>query len=222
MKKNLKFLSNNWVVTLTATLIGVFAALYLNELVASHKLEEKKAIAKQNIFKEIEENRRSLEKNIVKLEKMLDVINFLDPKMDEENGLISSPDSIAFFKSKHPEILKIEDSIKVDNGIYSYNGEIDIDFNISHINLTTLSLKTLKNSGLSSSFDFNCLMNLERLEKFTNEILEKEKKTLEELFQTIGKKITKEFTDQLKLLISYDRTLLEFYSESEKNLKNCG
>jgi len=63
-KKITGFLSNNWVVTLTATLIGVFSALYLNEIVASRKLENQKAIAKQNILTEISQNQESLEKNI--------------------------------------------------------------------------------------------------------------------------------------------------------------
>jgi len=220
-KTGLKFLSNDWVVTLSATLIGVFAALWLNEMVSSKKLEQQKTIAKQNIVTEIEQNQKSLEESIKKLELMLNVVTFFNPKMDEEGRLITTPDSIARFRANHPGIFKIEDSTKLENGRYNYRGEIDLDFNLSHINLTTLALKTLKSSGLSATFDFNCLMNLERLEKFTNETLQKEKKVLEELYKVMGTEKTEAFAKQVKTLISFERTLLEFYAISEQDLKDC-
>jgi uncharacterized membrane protein (DUF106 family) len=80
-KVSFKYLSNNWIVTLTATLIGVFAALYLNEVVETKKLNNKKSIATKNIFLEVEANQESLEKSIKKLEMTLKTIAFLKPRM---------------------------------------------------------------------------------------------------------------------------------------------
>jgi hypothetical protein len=221
-KVSFKYLSNNWIVTLTATLIGVFAALYLNEVVETKKLNNKKSIATKNIFLEVEANQESLEKSIKKLEMTLKTIAFLKPRMNDDGELIASPDSMTSFKSKYPEVFKVEDSIKLENGKYNYIGEADVDFNISSINLTTLSLSTLKNSGLTSYYNFNCLMNLERLEKFTIETLESEKQVLNSIYKTVGdKEAEEEFTTQIKLLLSYEKTLLVFYKEAFENLKKC-
>ena len=99
------FLNNNWIVTLTATLIGVFAALYLNEIVASRKLNQQKVIATKNIFQEIKQNRESLEVSIKKLEIMLGTIVFMNERMQENGEFISSVDSLAIFKEKYSRYM---------------------------------------------------------------------------------------------------------------------
>ncbi len=220
-KKLTKILSNDWIITLTATLVGVFAALYLNEIVISRKRDNKIAIAKKNVFKEFNQNQENLEKNIYNLETVLGVTQFINPKMDNEGNFITSPDSIANFKSKYPSILKISDSVKLNNGNYKYKGEVNVDFNLTHINLTNFAIKTLKSSGLSTDFDFDCLVNLERAERFTDESIEKEKRILEKLYKTIETKKTEDFIKYVKQMIQIEKWLLEFYTNGEQNLKNC-
>jgi len=53
--KRKRFLTSDWVITLTATLIGVFGAMFLSEMVSSKKVKKQKSIATKNILFEIED-----------------------------------------------------------------------------------------------------------------------------------------------------------------------
>ncbi len=66
MNQRFKILTNSWVITLTATLIGVFVALYLNEWLASVKLNNQKQIAKENVLAELKSNNKKLNESITK------------------------------------------------------------------------------------------------------------------------------------------------------------
>ncbi len=75
--KNSKLLTNSWVITLSATLIGVFAAMYLNEWMASRKLTRQKSIATQNILAEFQANRDFLEGTLEDHQEILEIMDFL-------------------------------------------------------------------------------------------------------------------------------------------------
>lgn len=218
--KNSKILANNWVVTLTATLVGVFLALYLNESIASRKLNQKKSIAIENILLEIKENQKVLEKNIKMREPFIEVFSFFENHKDEKDRLIVSVDSMYYFKSKHPGIFIITDSMTLDNGMYHYKVEMDSNFDLSHFNLTTIAWETLKNSGLGTSYDFGCLMTLERMNKFTNETIQQEK-NLVEFLKPQEQFEEEDIVAQLKLLVGYEKALLKGYESIEKELRNC-
>ncbi len=220
-KRVISFLKNDWVITLTATLIGVFVALYLNEMVASDKLEKQKSIATSNIFLEIEHNRAVLEKNINKLEVLLATIEFMDTHMTEDDRLISSVESMTNFRYKYPGVFKVQDSTLLENGLYHYRGESQVDFNPSHINLTTLAFKTLKSSGLSSSYDFNCLIEFEKYENFTGEMLQFEQKAIDAIYEAFENNQRQELMIHISGLIEFEQTLLQFYEEVEKILETC-
>ena len=72
-----RILTSNWFVTLSATLVGVFVALYLNELVASRKLEIAKATATDNILTEIESNLSSMQDAVKMHQEFFDVLDFV-------------------------------------------------------------------------------------------------------------------------------------------------
>ena len=217
-----RLFSNNWLVTLTATLIGVFVALYMNEIVSSKKLENQKTIATKNILSEIKQNQESLEKNIKNQEVLLGTIQFIKTHMDSENRVISSVDSMNIFRKKYPKTFTVEDSTKLENDKYHYTGEMDMNFGVSYINLTNVAWETLKNSGLSSSYDFNCLMFLEKMNKVTMDILLKEKEFLE-LLGNYQENET--YYDKIILkasqLIEYEKGLLNGYKSSSEQLKEC-
>ncbi|MFD2588132.1 hypothetical protein ACFSQJ_14390 [Croceitalea marina] len=217
-----RLFSNNWLITLTATLIGVFVALYMNKIVSSKKLENQKTIATKNILSEIKQNQESLEKNIKNQEVLLGTIQFIKTHMDSENRVISSVDSMNIFRKKYPKTFTVQDSVKLENGKYHYTGEMDMNFGVSYINLTNVAWETLKNSGLSSSYDFNCLMFLEKMNKVTMDILVKDKEFLELLgnYQE-----NENYYDKVILkasqLIEYEKGLLNGYKSSPEQLKKC-
>ena len=74
--RNYRILTSNWFVTLSATLVGVFLALYLNERVASQNLDKAKASATDNIMTEVESNLNSMQDAIELHQKFFDVFTF--------------------------------------------------------------------------------------------------------------------------------------------------
>ncbi len=221
----MKIFTNNWVVTLTATLVGVFVALYLNEIVASNKLEDQKSIATKNILLEIQENQRNIEKNIEKHTAMFSILEFMNECMDKESRLITSVDSMQSFRVKHPEIFIVKDSTLVTDGKYHYQGELDLNFDLSYINVTSFSWATLKNSSLTTSYDFNCLVFLEKLDIITKETLNLERNVLDMLWEPENYEndgFKNRLMRELKFLIEHEKGLLEGYKVSEEKLSNCG
>jgi len=220
--KNSKIFANNWVITLTATLIGVFAALYLNEWVSSKKLRNQKTLATKNILTEINSNQNSLETSIRKHTDLLETMEFLIKYVDEEDRLISPVDSMNKFRTKYPEVVTIKDSTLLENGNCEYNGAINIDLSIPHIQLTSIAWKTLKNSGISTTYNFECLMYLETIDKLTDEVLQKDEELIE--FMTglrDGGTKNENLISHLNLLIDYEESLLEIYKPREDELKDC-
>lgn len=229
MTKNnrLRLLTNNWVVTLSATLIGVFAALYLNEKVASQKIENQKSIAAKNILSEISSNETKFKTAMNKHKVFLDLMVFMDDyAYSESGGFISPIDSLNKFRQKHPNIFLIKDSVKISNGVYKYSiRKINFDFSIPQYEMTTIAWKTLKNSGISPSFDYKCLMYLEGLYNLTNKVSEENGKLFDEVVEFLsGKekiKKRKKLIESLQLLIDYEESLIQMSESSEKELVNC-
>ena len=218
-----RILTNNWVVTLTATLVGVFAALYVNEWVASKKLRNQKAIATQNILAEISSNNEDLHLTILKHAELLETMTFLGKYVDEESRLIAPPDSLDKFRAKYPALVLIEDSTQLENGYYEYDGEINLDLTFPQFNLSTIAWETLKNSGISATYGFECLLYLETVDKITQEVLQKNRELLE--YFTGAKESGEEnenLLNHLELLIDYEESLQEVYQGSERALENCG
>lgn len=221
--KRLRFLTSNWVITLTATLIGVFAALYLNEVVSSTKLKNQKSIATKNILIEVSSNNKKIKKATQKHIELLDIIQFLGKYADEENGKLIVPvDSMTNFQLKHPDKIDIKDSTIISDGIYDYKGELNFDFSTPQLEITTIAWKTLKSSGISSTYGFECLMYLEGLYNITDEVSIKNKELLDYF---IGEKETGEKNENLirhlHILIDFEKSIIKMYESSKKELKNC-
>lgn len=222
--KNSKILTSNWVITLTATLIGVFGALFLNEWVSSYKLKNQKSIATKNVLAEISSNSEKVEKASIKHIQLIDVIEFMAKYSDDENATLIAPaDSMKKFQSKYPNIVVLEDSTLISNQTYQYNGEINFNFSTPQLEITTIAWKTLKSSGISPTYGFDCLMYLEGLYNITDEVSEKNEVLLEYFIgeKEVGEK-SENLINHLNLLVDYEELLVKMYESSEKELAKCG
>jgi len=219
--KTSKLLTNNWVITLSATLIGVFLALYLNERMASKKNDVQKKIAAKNILSEITSNHENIKQSIIKHSKFLAWTDFSTKYMIDEK-LIVSKDSMNKFRNQHPNIIRVTDSTHINNNTYHYEGITNVDFSMSNLELTTIAWETLKNSGISSTYDFECLMYLETIQKLINEVTQLDQEFLDYLYNANIKAAKNEkIISYLELLIMYEKGLNETFNQSEKQLKNC-
>ncbi len=210
-----RLFASKWLVTLTATLIGTFLALYLNERVAIRKVNQQKTIASKNIREEIQMNREELEKSLKQHEQLLDVVIFMEEYYNsEDEKLIVHKDTMNAFRTRNPEILSEMDSTQVEGDIYDYSGQIDLDISYSHINLTTIAWETLLNSGITSAYQFNCLMSLSRLYKITDMIIEESGEVSDQfirIFYETDDVDFQLFTMPLRRLILNEGLLLDFY-----------
>lgn len=216
-------LKNNWVVTLTATLLGVFVALYLNEWVASNKLFQQKEIATENIIAEIAANKTKVEESLVRHYEVLDIMSFLGEYLSENNELVAPPSNLQELKGKYPNFLTITDSTKVADNLYEYNGEMNLDLSFPQVDLTTIAWNTLKGSEVSTTYGFECLMYLETVDNLTGEAILKNKELIDFFTGTKEKGDNNgKLINHLKLLIDYEEMLSEVYNNCEEELKNCG
>lgn len=215
---NYKVLTSNWIITLTATLVGVLLALYLNETVASNKIQTRKNKATKNIKLEIENNKNSLEEIVENHHALFSTIEFVTTYQDEKERLICPPDTLKRFLKKFPGIFTVTDSIKIDNTLYQYKGDVVLDNIIASNSLSNFTWESVKSSGLSSTYDFDCLILLERLNKYTAEAIEENNK-LKELLR--NREDFEKIKSQLRYVIDLERILLFFYEDEANEMNKC-
>lgn len=154
---------------------------------------------------------------------------FMNSYSDEEtDDLIVPLDSMNHFRKNHPNTILVRDSIELNKGIYKYeDGQINFDFSTPQYELTTIAWKTLKNSGITSSFDFECLMFLEGLYNITEKVLEKNEKLLDEVLldmfinENKSKTMNRKLISHLKFLIDYEESLVKMFENSDEQLNAC-
>ncbi|GAB4519664.1 MAG: hypothetical protein Tsb004_30720 [Allomuricauda sp.] len=216
-------LKNEWVITLTATLVGVFFALYLNDWSNNRALKNNSELAKRNILNELTNNQSEINQAIISHRELKEIFTFLGESLDDNGGLISRPEIIHDFRSKHPAVIQIKDSIRLDSLTYKYSGEINLDLNLSQLSLKTIAWKTFLDTKVSSLYDFDCLMYLETVYNLTEEIKTSNKVLLEYFTgeRDQGHNYTK-LLKHLDLLIDFEEVGMETIEEKNERLKNCG
>ncbi len=169
MKKD--FWKRDGVITLVATLLGVFLGLYVNEWNASRNLKKQKKIATENIMMEIRSNKEKLKESVENYSKMLQTFYFFRNTLTSKGEVISTVEYMTEFKAKNPGILKTLDSVKVEGGKYNYTKmNMNLNYTVEEVELRTIAWETLKNSDVISTFSFDYLMKLEYIYNFIKDI----------------------------------------------------
>jgi len=126
------------------------------------------------------------------------------------------------FRVKYPELITVQDSTILPNGLCHYKGDIDINFSTPHIAISTIAWETIKNSRISETYDFECLMYLEKVNKLTREILTKDSQLLELLIGVKdGGENNELLLSHLELLMNYERSLINLFKRHQEELKPC-
>ena len=98
----------------------------------------------------------------------------------------------------------------------------NLNMSFPHIELTNITWKTLKNSGIVSSYDYECLLYLATVDKVTSEVEYKNKNLIEFFTGSKDKGAKNEnLINYLKLLIQFEESLIDIYNSSEEKLGNC-
>ena len=223
MKKSI-ILTSDGVITLIATLLGVFLALYLNEWNTSRKLKKEKETATENILQEINSNIEMLTETVKGHSEMFEIMSFMVENINKNEEIITSKEKMAQFRNDHPNIIIVKDSIKLDNGNYKYtSGQINFNISLPQIALKTLAWETLKNSNVISTYSFDCLMSLEYVYKLTYDVSQRNQKlfdiymlVIEDYEGNIGTLL-----DHLGIILHVEKSLINVCGESPEKLKNC-
>ncbi len=213
---------SNWTVTLTATMLGVFAGIYLNNLVADRSLTNQVNLALTKVEHEIVKNNEILLSSYESHKKFYDVLKFLNTSLDENGDLVTKAETMGEFKLKHPKVFNVADSVVVEGEKYKYDGTINFNFNeMPSISITNIAFTTIENSRLTSVIDFECLYMLASIDKVQNRVIDQNDKLYEYLS---GKKdMGDRFEVVLPLLrqtMQFEEILIEYYKQN-KELKSC-
>ena len=221
--RNYRILSSNWFVTLSATLVGVFVALYLNELVASQKLNEAKANATDNILTEMESNLNSLQGAIETHQKFFDVLDFAKYIDSESEELIVPFDTIMKFRNDYPNLLIVKDSMMVEKGIHAYsNGQLDYNFSLPQFDISTVAWNTLLNTGMSRSYSFECLLYLQGTYKNVEKVITLKEELFNALYRTKDLAADREkILRLLAMLLDYERAAIQALASAKEEIKDC-
>ncbi|MEE4247340.1 MAG: hypothetical protein V2I33_18165 [Kangiellaceae bacterium] len=221
--RNYRIFSSNWFITLSATLVGVFTALYLNEFVATQKINDARANATEKILTELDSNLSSMRYAIQVHQQVYDVLDFMKYR-DSESGKLTVPLEIKKrFCKDYPNLLSVKDSVLVAKGVYEYsNGGLDFDFRLPQFELSTIGWNTLLNTGISRSYSFECLLHLQVTYKLTERII----LINEELFNTFYRTQNLEADREkilrlLAMLLDHEQTAIQELESGKEKIKNC-
>lgn len=214
-------LASSWVVTLTATLIGVLLALFLNEWALERRVMAQKAIALKNIEVELTQNNDRLIEAIEQHRRFLEIIAFIGPNLNVETGeLIAASSVMSRFQAKFPGVITLLDSVRVDGSeeeLYDYDGEVDFDLSAPQVELNTIAWETLQATGISTEFNFSCLLYLAETYKVTEEIKNLNRELLD--FFNGKRPVGEQYTNllvHLQTMISFEESLNESITGQEK------
>ena len=218
-----KLLNNDWVITLTATLIGVFLALYLNDWSNNRALKEESRVAKSIIIDELKYNESNLKEVLESHKRLRDIFIFLGNNYQGVEGLISSPLVINEFQQKYPDILTVKDSTWLDVNKFKYEGEINLNLGLPRINLKGIAWETFKDTKVGTLYDFECLMYLETAYNLIQEIKDNNKLVIEYLSGEKNQGDNYEnLIKHLNWLIGLEEIAIKVLIDKEENLNNCG
>ena len=125
------------------------------------------------------------------------------------------------FRTKHPKLITITDSILLADGKHKYVGEINFDMSLPQLDLTSIAWETLKGSTIGMTYGFNCLVYLETVDKSRQEVSELNKDLVRYMSRTSILPSEGELIHQVRSLIEYEKLLQQLYSLREDELANC-
>ncbi len=214
--KRLKNLGgSSWFITLFATTLGVFLALYLDNLNSTLKTKERKEVSLQNIYDELVNNELELSDSMgnVKVKNFLDAIIEIDPNIS--GSTTSKSAHINVLKKRYPELLGVRDSTHVKEDQYLYKLDYQMEFELHAIK--NIAWETSKMSNITNEFDYDCLQELVEVYSLQELYLEEQQKVLGYVINQDLIKINR----VLYLLQQLRAQLLESIREAKEAVQDC-
>ncbi len=175
-----ELIRSQWTITLVATMLGVFAGIYLNDYFNRHKQEKDLQGALIKVRSELEQNRRYLSRTHDTLDFLHAPLQYFFSKVNVDGELIMAPQEMSKFTAKYPTVFIPTDSVRTAEGKYRYHGDMGVQIPaILSIQLSSVAWDACKDSDLGSIADFECLYNLETVYKLQSRVMDEFDKLLD-------------------------------------------
>ncbi|WP_438989198.1 hypothetical protein [Polaribacter sp.] len=225
-KKYIKFVSSNWVITLTSTMIGVILGLYLNGYYENKSLAEDKKKAITQVFTEISENKKSLKNYHDLIIKNYNQINYIFSKLNNDFEIIVHKDSTNLFISKTKALFTFAKSEKINSNFAKIRG--DLNFNVDSplmiSSLSQITWQAYKQTNFLAITNFKCLKHIEIIYELQKEVNELNKLWVKKVLNgefTQDIIIRNKFMSDWRSLLLRQSVLLKAYKMNDDILKNC-
>ena len=225
-RKLAKFLSSSWTITLSATMIGVLSAIFLDGYFEESKLQAEKNKAMKEVRRELDNNVEELKDYQAILKSQLEAYTYMFSIINNGMDVILEGKDIREFRERSRAFFSMTDSVLLDDGKYQIKGEMNLDLNsrLSVISLSDVSWKSYKQTNYLSITSFQCLSEVEALYDLQEQVNLLNKEWTRQFFR--GDHIRKpeiraDFITTWRNLIFRQDLLLEFYELKQLILKNC-
>ncbi len=218
-------MTSDWTVTLTATMVGVFAGIYLNEYFSQSSLQRESGHAIEQIEQEIASNQEVIDTTYKTHNKYFPVFAFYFENADDNGDLVVRSAKMANFQRQYPATIVLSDSLLVEGDIYHYEGEVDMKFGaFAAVQLSDIAWQTLQNSRLSAGLSYDCLFYLAAIYRLQEHIKTENASFLNALAEASDANNPdkrKAFLRKWKLLLDLENSLAALYDSSSKEMKDC-
>jgi len=209
-------LKGSWFVTVFATTLGVLLALYLNNLNARSKIENRKQISIENLDNELSNNKSTLLKSNEndRLIDFLTKVRKIDKNITTE--LTASAKSMSELKKNYSDFIAIIDSTVVDLNLYEY--DIEYTFELSLDDLPNIAWETSKMSNVLSELDYSCLQVLVKIYSLQEIYVKEQQKILNHFVNADHNKLL----SAMLIVQQLKSQLWNVMIEGQSEMKNCG
>ncbi len=217
-----KLLTNDWTITLVATMLGVFAGIYVNEYFADRKQARHLEQALLKIEDELRQNKNYLSRTFDTLSYVYEPLIFFFDHVDQKDRLVMSKSAMRDFLRNYPNIFRPTDSIWIRDDLYHFRGDMDIQFPaVISVQLSTVAWDAFKESGLSTISNFECLYNLETVYKLQHRMTIEFDRLLEMIAKVDGPSAWRKILEQWKLNLDYQNAYLSSLTPISSTFEEC-
>jgi hypothetical protein len=226
LKKINKFLSSDWTITLFATMIGVFSAIFLSQYFNQKKLASGKEKALVEVRNEIEKNELDLKKYQTLSKSKYEGAIYLFSVLNDQLEVKIKKEDLVLFKAKTISIFTISEIADLSDGILKVSGELNLNIENKLVlfNLSKVTWNSYKQTEFMAITKFKCLSEIENVYDLQAEVNMINESWREQFFKgDFVQKVSARdrFFETWKNLIIYQDLLLDFYAGKAIILEKC-
>lgn len=203
-------------------MMGVFAGIYLNELVTKRKQINHLKQAMTKIQDELALNKSNLLRTYDTLSYAYEPLRIYFDHVNEDDELLMDRREMQRFQQEYPGIFQPQDSSRVSGEIYRYQGEMGFQIPaVLSVQLSDVAWKAFKDSGLSAISDFECLYNLETVYKLQGKMISEFDAFLDKIGQAKGPDSWPPILSHWKLNLDYQQAYLTSLTPLARPFEDC-